>query len=90
MNNPQSRAAALAMAERLLATHPAAEEGQLRGAWRGAVGRSPTATELAEGLEFVRSQAESYASPVTPESHRQALADYCQALFCLNEFIYID
>ncbi|MFN7806373.1 MAG: DUF1553 domain-containing protein [Planctomycetaceae bacterium] len=90
MNNPQSRAAALAMADRLLAAHPAAEDRRLQDAWRTAVGRSPSATELAEGVEFVLNQAGSYASPVTPESRRQALADYCQALFCLNEFIYID
>jgi hypothetical protein len=90
MNNPQSRAAALAMAERLLATHPEAEDRLLQDAWRGAVGRSPTATELAEAVGFVHDQATSYASPVTPEARKQALADYCQALFCLNEFLYID
>jgi hypothetical protein len=38
----------------------------------------------------VHDQATSYASPVTPEARKQALADYCQALFCLNEFLYID
>jgi mono/diheme cytochrome c family protein len=90
MNNPQSRAAAQALAELLLRTHPEAGDGLLNEAWRSAVGRSPTPTELAEGLEFLRSQAESYASPVTPDARRQSLADYCQALFCLNEFIYIE
>jgi mono/diheme cytochrome c family protein len=90
MNNPQSRAAAQALAERLLGTHSDAPKAQLEEAWRVAVGRSPTPTELGEGLEFLRSQSESYASPPTPDARRQALADYCQALFCLNEFIYIE
>jgi len=90
MNNPQSRAAAMAMAERLLAAHPDNVPGMLTEAWRSSVGRSPTAGEIGEGTAFFQSQAETYATPPTAESRRQALADYCQVLFCLNEFVYLE
>ncbi|MFN8857811.1 MAG: PSD1 and planctomycete cytochrome C domain-containing protein [Planctomycetaceae bacterium] len=90
MNNPQSRGAAMAMAERLLAAHPDQLQAVLTEAWRSTVSRSPTAAELGEGTAFFQSQAETYATPATPEARRQALADYCQVLFCLNEFVYLE
>ena len=59
-----------------------------------AFSRPPTETERDAGVEFLaqqtrdRSVRDPKLSPA--ESRRQALTDYCQALFGLNEFAYVD
>jgi hypothetical protein len=63
-------------------------------AFRLALCRRPSETELSASLEFVRSQSQRRAQrgkKSEPAKAREAaLADFCQSLFGLNEFIYID
>jgi hypothetical protein len=75
------------------------EGGSTRSEWatRGfvlAVGRLPADAEHAAAVGFIESQLERRAArdPAVPPSDArvQALADFCQALFSLNEFIYVD
>ena len=69
-------------------------KGQVDLAWRWAFGRPPSATELEGSVKFIEGQTR--ARPLRDdtmkdsEARRQALADFCQALFAANEFIYID
>ena len=41
----------------------------------------------ADGVTFVRQQMPTYSENTRRES---ALADFCQVLLCLNEFVYVD
>jgi hypothetical protein len=41
-------------------------------------------------MQFVREQLESYQAAGKPDAQKLALADFCQVLMELNEFIYID
>jgi len=80
MNHPQVRSYAAAFAKRLL---PAAKESPERAvdqAYMRAVARHPDAVEMADSLEFLHSQREL----------EPALTTFCQTLFSLNEFIYVE
>jgi hypothetical protein len=87
MNNPQVRGYAHALARRIApdAKTPTAEA--VRAGFLIALARTPSADELADALAFIRAQTASYSGPNRREL---ALADYCQVLMCLNEFIYVD
>jgi hypothetical protein len=87
MNNPQVRAAARAFAGRVAPRPDTPLEDAVTAAYRIALTRPPAADELADAAEFVRAQAASYASK---DSRERALADFCQTLMCLNEFIYVE
>lgn len=84
LNNPQVRQAARSFAKRIATDSP---EDSVRLAYRIALARSPSKEELADGVAFVRQQMETYPENLRRES---ALADFCQVLLCLNEFIYVD
>ena len=93
LNDAFVRARAVEMAGRLLA------EGGDRAslcnrAFELAISRPPTESERAAAIEFlksqtVRRQARDAARPEA-ENLAAAVADLCQALFSLNEFLYID
>jgi mono/diheme cytochrome c family protein len=87
MNNPQVRSWARAFARRVIA---AAESPEpiVRRAYRMALSRDPRPDELRDGLAFLASQERSYQGK--PDGRELAVADYCQVVMCLNEFIYVD
>jgi cytochrome c553 len=85
MNNPQVRACAHGFARRL-ADRRSLEEA-VRLGFLTALARPPTAEELADSVAFIRQQEASYRGSNRRE---MALADFCQVLMCLNEFIYVD
>ena len=84
LNNPQVRQSARSFAKRLPTT--SLEDAVKRG-YQMALARQPTRGELADTLAFIRDQMATY-----PENQRResALTDFCQTLFCLNEFIYVE
>ena len=43
-----------------------------------------------DGVEFLVGQIEVYRRAGKGDAAGLALADYCHALFCLNEFVYVD
>jgi len=91
MNGPQSRQAARGFADRVRKAIPNDLPDQIRLAHRLALTRSPSETELAEGIAFVTQQAQSYRQTGSgDDAAGLSLSDYCQVLFCLNEFIYIE
>ncbi|HXD86348.1 MAG TPA: DUF1553 domain-containing protein, partial [Urbifossiella sp.] len=81
MNNPQVRAAAKGLAKRAL-EGSASGDAAVTKAYRIALGREPTAGELADATRFLNGQ--------TGPAREAALADFCQVLFCLNEFLYVE
>ncbi len=62
----------------------------VRAGYLIALGRQPTAAELADTVQFLREQTASYQTERRENPRGQALADFCQVLLGLNEFIYVD
>ena len=86
MNNPHVRSWARAFGNRIgEAKTPA---GAIHRAYRLALSRDATPEELAEGMAFVKAQEASYAGKA--DARELALADFCQVVMCLNEFLYVD
>ncbi|MDB5313231.1 MAG: Planctomycete cytochrome [Gemmataceae bacterium] len=81
MNNLQVRAAAKGFAKRALGDGSAGDAEAVARAYRIALGRAPTADELGDAVGFLKGQ--------TGPAREAALADFCQVLFCLNEFLYL-
>jgi len=67
-------------------------EGQVRWAWRMALAREPSRQELGSSVEFIKAQEEKrVGGELDPTRARElALTDFCQAVFGMNEFIYVD
>ena len=89
MNNPQVRSHARAVARRLGDAQTAVEDAVQRG-YLTALARKPAAEELADSVAFVKQQQQSYQAGGKADARDLALADFCQVLMCLNEFVYVD
>jgi hypothetical protein len=59
-------------------------------AYRIALNRPPSSTELADGSAFLRDQTARHRSAGKPDARERALADFAQVILSLNEFIYAD
>ncbi len=90
MNNPQVREAARQFATRLLPTAKGSLEEAVRVGYLTAVSRPPTVEEMTQTVAFLRQQSASYAVNDSQTNLSRALVDFCQVLFCLNEFIYTE
>jgi mono/diheme cytochrome c family protein len=72
---------------------PAADTGLpdvVRAGYARALGRAPTAEELADSVEFLKAQMDAYQSDGKPDARKLAITDLCQVLMGLNEFVYVD
>ncbi len=93
MNSAQTREWALTFAKRVesdvnstgddLALH-------VSRAYLLALGRRPQASEMDIALTFIRNGIAAYSSAEKQAPRTLALADFCQTLMALNEFIYVD
>jgi hypothetical protein len=94
LNDTFVRARALDFAQRVEKEAGVEPKAQVCLAWRLALGREPSTSELKSGMTFLNSQfrQRSRRDPGKPQTEPQqlALADFCQAVFALNEFIYVD
>jgi hypothetical protein len=94
LNDRFIRARAEDLARRLAKEAGADTAAQVRLAWRLALAREPSVDELKSSTEFIQAQlaqrSSRDSSKPTDEAHHLALADFCQALFAMNEFIYVD
>jgi hypothetical protein len=93
-NDKFVRARAINFAERVIKEASAEPAAQVRLAWRLALGHEPSASELESGTAFIHTQLQQRSTrdpgkPIT-DLRNLALADFCQAIFALNEFIYVD
>jgi cytochrome c553 len=92
MNNPQVRKYASAFAARLKDAAGKSLADAVQRAYRIALGRDPTEKEQSQSVAFLDAQIDSYKQSGKGESEAQtaALSSLCQALFSLNEFIYVE
>ncbi|HEX3999232.1 MAG TPA: PSD1 and planctomycete cytochrome C domain-containing protein [Pirellulales bacterium] len=90
LNNEQVRACARAMAARIAPTPQASLESAIAAGYMVALGRHPTDGEAADSLGFLKQQIASYEESKGSDARQLALTDLCQALMCLNEFVYVD
>ena len=94
MNDPFVRQSALTFATRIRADVGDEPARWVERGYQLAIGREPSETELATTLGFISAQVEARTArdPGLDAGlvARQALADFCQVLFSLNEFIYVD
>ncbi len=90
MNNPHVRSWARGFARRIAPAETRSVEQAVTAGYNVALGRRPTEGELADSAAFVRSQLASYQAVGDKDARELALADFCQVLMCLNEFVYVD
>jgi mono/diheme cytochrome c family protein len=91
LNDPFVRARAGDFAARLFSEAGNDPARQVDRAYRLAFGRPPTDDERGAGVEFLaRRERDRSARDPKGDARKLALADYCQALFGLNEFVYVD
>lgn len=88
LNSPHVRRWAGAFGARLSGA-PTPEAAAELG-YRLALGRGPSGDERAAAAAFLRSQEESYRREGAADAAARARTDLAHALFCLNEFIYVD
>ena len=62
----------------------------MRLGYLSAIARQPDESELAAGIEFLTAQEKSYLASDSSRARELALADFCQVLFGLNEFVYVE
>jgi hypothetical protein len=94
LNDPFVRRRAEELAVRLQSDAKGDVDHLLRRGFQLCLSREPSAGELAEASAFIHEQTAARRqrdAQVSPGKAQQlALADFCQSLFGLNEFIYID
>ncbi|HEY4312149.1 MAG TPA: PSD1 and planctomycete cytochrome C domain-containing protein [Pirellulales bacterium] len=94
LNNAQVREAARALAASIAepagTNQDAPWNDAVRRAYLVALSRQPTAEEAADAAQFLEDQSKLYAADGQAEKRLAALADFCQVLFGLNEFVYVD
>src|SRR5262249_2105726 len=90
MNNPNIRHYAKSFAHRIAPDAKTPVEAAIKSAYLIALARQPSMEELADASAFAKQQADSYAADGKKDSRELALADFCQTLMCLNEFVYVE
>ncbi len=90
MNNPNVRNYAKNFANRIAGNSGTPPEVVVRSGYLTALARSPAPEELADGISFIKQQTDSYSAAGKTNAGELALADFCQILMCLNEFVYVE
>jgi hypothetical protein len=92
LNDKFVRARALDFAQRVEKEAGREPGAQISLAWQLALGRQPSAAELSSGKAYVTAQVQQRSTREAGKGKPEqlALADLCQAIFALNEFIYVD
>ena len=94
MNDPFVRLRATELAKRLRADVGDDADDQIRRAFQLGLARPPAGAEVAAAQSFLTDQTaarKSRDANMNDETARQlAMADFCQMVFSLNEFIYVD
>jgi hypothetical protein len=90
LNDPFLRARASDFARKLRGEAGKELEPQISSAWKIALGRPPSAGELKTSAAFIRGRLQQRSDEQSSKNEHLALTDFCQAIFALNEFIYVD
>jgi hypothetical protein len=90
MNNPQVRQWSQSFAQKLA---PAADKSlgdAVDMAYQLALSRPATDEELKNNVAFLEAEIASYQVERKPNARELALADFCQVVLSLNEFVYVE
>jgi mono/diheme cytochrome c family protein len=90
LNSPHIRTYAHAFARRLLAADERSPADAVRQGYKSAIFREPDEEELAAAVAFLAAQQRRYSADGKSDARELALADFCQVLFGLNEFVYVE
>jgi hypothetical protein len=90
MNSPHIRDYAHAFGKQLLSAYKQSPDTAVEQGYQRAIARTPDGQELRSALDFIKAQEELYAAREPSSAVELALADFCQVLFGLNEFVYVD
>jgi hypothetical protein len=90
LNNLQVRLYAHSFAKQLLPAFQKSPDEAVRQGYLQAIAREPDAEELYDSVAFLSEQQKLYAAEKKPNAAELALADLCQVLFGLNEFVYVE
>jgi hypothetical protein len=94
LNDEFVRTRATDFAKRLLAEKDASSESCVDNAFRIALSRAPSDAERQSSIAFIERQMqrrqERDKKLSADENELRAMTDFCQAIFGLNEFIYVD
>ncbi|MCE9608270.1 MAG: PSD1 and planctomycete cytochrome C domain-containing protein [Planctomycetia bacterium] len=91
MNNEILRRYADAFAKKIMPISPGDIEQGIDTGYRRAIGRSPSEEELRDSKEFVAAQIAAYRGEgKAAASEALAWSDFCQVLFGLNEFVFVE
>ena len=90
LNDPFVRTRAAELAKRLNTEAAGALADQIRLAFQRCLNREPTTGEFVDARDFINKQSASRTQTNPANAQPLALTDFCQSLFGLNEFIYID
>jgi hypothetical protein len=90
LNSDVVRGYAEAFARRIAPGEDETLAEAVRSGYRRALARPPTEKELERSLAFLQQQIASYRDEGRADARELALADFCQVLMGVNEFIYID
>ncbi len=88
MNSKHVRGYAEGFAGRLVAEKTLVDA--VAQAYLIAVSRKPTAQETADNVAFIEGQIAAYDAQKKGNAKQLALADFCQVVMSLNEFIYVE
>ena len=88
MNSPYVREMAEKFARRIRPDDKMPADEVVRRAYTRALARPPTPGEQRQMVAFIEGQAASYGSDA--QAMQLAVADFCQTVICLNEFIFVD
>ncbi|MEI6536914.1 MAG: DUF1553 domain-containing protein, partial [Verrucomicrobiaceae bacterium] len=88
MNSKFVRDLAGQLYSRVEATHPESTEAAIAKCYELALCRLPGTDETERMKAFIDQQVEMLGNK--PDSRTQAMREFCLALLCLNEFVYID
>jgi hypothetical protein len=90
MNSPYVRSWAGAFARRFAPTPEAPLADAVARAYSLALNRSPTKRERADAVAFIEQQTARYGAEKKTDAREQALTDFAQVVFGLNEFVYAE
>jgi hypothetical protein len=90
MNNKGVRECAAAIALRVSPRAETPISDAVVEAYRTCLGRAPSTAEARDAAGFIAQQTASYTSAGRTDGAAAALADFCQVLLSLNEFVYVE
>jgi hypothetical protein len=91
MNSPQARQWAESFAKLLQTDHATGDAGVwVQQAYLRALSRAPTPEETTASVAFIEAGLAQYTESKQANPALLALADFCQTLLALNEFVYVN